>query len=135
VARVLKPGGTFYAKTPNRRHYVPTIARVTPHGFHQWINRRRGRASEDTFPTHYRANTRGDVQRHAQAAGLRLIHSWLIEGRPEYLRMSVPTYLCGWLYERTVNHVPGLESLRVILVVALQKPGLAASATKVHRAA
>ena len=47
----------------------------------------------------------------------------LIEGRPEYLRFSAPTYLLGWLYERLVNRVPGLARLRVLLVVELRKAG------------
>ena len=50
VARVLKPGGVFLFKTPNKWHYVPAIARVTPHGFHQYVNRLRGRDEGDTFP-------------------------------------------------------------------------------------
>src|SRR4051812_23986471 len=35
VARTLKPGGLFLFKTPNKRHYVATMARLTPHRFHQ----------------------------------------------------------------------------------------------------
>src|SRR5258708_38743202 len=31
VYRVLKPGGYFLAKTPNKRHYMPLIAQLTPH--------------------------------------------------------------------------------------------------------
>jgi SAM-dependent methyltransferase len=50
VHRVLKPGGVFLAKTPNKWHYMPTIARLTPHAFHRFYNRMRGRNSEDTFP-------------------------------------------------------------------------------------
>lgn len=59
VVRVLKSGGVFLFKTPNKYHYMPTIARLTPHAFHQYVNRLRGRAEVDTFPTRYRANTRG----------------------------------------------------------------------------
>ena len=40
IARVLKPGGVFLFKTPNKTHYMPTIARLTPHRFHQFVNRR-----------------------------------------------------------------------------------------------
>ena len=58
VARVLRPGGLFLAKTPNKWHYVPLIARLTPHGFHRWIVRWRGRAGDDVFPTRYRRPTR-----------------------------------------------------------------------------
>ncbi|MEI2780661.1 MAG: hypothetical protein V9H25_05130 [Candidatus Competibacter sp.] len=39
VARVLKRGGVFLFKTPNKTHYMPTIARLTPHRFHQFVNR------------------------------------------------------------------------------------------------
>ena len=53
IARVLKPGGVFLFKTPNKTHYMPTIARLTPHRFHQFVNRLRGRAEIDTFPTRY----------------------------------------------------------------------------------
>src|SRR4051812_31375895 len=57
VARVLKPAGLFMFKTPNKLHYMATIARFTPHWFHRAYNRTRGRAEADTFPTCYRANT------------------------------------------------------------------------------
>jgi SAM-dependent methyltransferase len=123
VARVLRPGGVFLAKTPNATHYMPLIARLTPHGFHQWINRRRGRAADDTFPTRYLANTPSAIRRLAQAAGLGVEHIELIEGRPEYLRMTAPTYLLGWLYERAVNLTPALAGLRILMIVVLRKPG------------
>jgi len=57
--RVLKPGGRLLFKTPNRRHYMPLIARMTPHRFHQFVNRLRGRDEVDTFPTVYRRAERG----------------------------------------------------------------------------
>lgn len=122
VARVLVPGGWFLAKTPNRSHYVAALARATPHRFHQRFNALRGRAAGDTFPTLYRANTRRDVERHARAAGLEVERVELVEGRPEYLRISAPTYFAGWLYERAVNATPRLERFRVLLVAALRKP-------------
>jgi ubiquinone/menaquinone biosynthesis C-methylase UbiE len=124
VARVLKPRGVFLAKTPNARHYMPLIARMTPHGFHQWINKRRGRESEDTFPTCYRANTPADIARHAQAAGMALEQASLIESRPEYLRMFGLTYLFGILYERLVNASTCLGRFRVLLIVVLRKAPL-----------
>ena len=69
VARVLKPGGVFLFKTPNLWHYMPTIARLTPHWFHQYVNRLRGRAEVDTFPTRYRANCLRDIKRLAGGGG------------------------------------------------------------------
>lgn len=121
VARVLKPGGVLLFKTPNKWHYMPTIARMTPHGFHQFVNRLRGRAEVDTFPTRYRTNTKGDVQRLAAAAGFSVESVERIEGRPEYLRMTWPTYLVGSLYERIVNATNYLAPFRILLVGTLRK--------------
>jgi SAM-dependent methyltransferase len=123
VVRVLKPGGVYLVKTPNRRHYVPTIARLTPHAFHTYVASLRGRLEEDTFPTLYKANSRSDIQRLAQLSGLTVERIELIEGRPEYLRMSWPTYLAGAAYERTVNATSLLSGFRVLLVGTLRKPG------------
>jgi len=128
VARVLRPGGSFLVKTPNARHYVPLIARLTPYRFHRFLNRLRGREEVDTFPTCYRANRPADLERHARAAGLVLEWVELVEGRPEYLRFHPLTYLLGWLYERLVNRVPGLTSFRVLLVAELRRPGRPAGA-------
>lgn len=36
VRRVLKPGGVFLAKTPNKWHYMPLVARATPLWFHRF---------------------------------------------------------------------------------------------------
>ncbi|MCA3250599.1 MAG: class I SAM-dependent methyltransferase [Pseudomonadota bacterium] len=122
IRRVLKPGGRFLAKTPNKWHYMPTIARATPTGFHRFYNRLRGRATVDTFPTLYRCNTAADVAAHAAAAGLAVRRIERIEGRPEYLRLFALTYLVGFAYERVVNAAHWLEPLRCVLVFELERP-------------
>jgi SAM-dependent methyltransferase len=128
VARVLKPGGYFLFKTPNKWHYMPTIARLTPIAFHQYINKIRGRNEVDTFPTRYQANTKGDVIRLANGSGFSVVSIDRIEGRPEYLRMSAMTYLIGFFYERVVNASALLCPFRVLLIGVLKKhkvPGVA----------
>jgi SAM-dependent methyltransferase len=122
VARVLKPGGVFLFKTPNKWHYMPAIARLTPHGFHRYVNRLRGRAEADTFPTRYRANTKGAIIRLANDAGLAIERLERIEGRPEYLRMTGVTYLFGVAYERLVNATEALTPFRILLIGTLRKP-------------
>jgi len=122
VYRVLKPGGYFLFKTPNKWHYMPLIARVTPHGFHQFVNRLRGRKEVDTFPTRYRTNTKGDVASLAKRAELQVVSIERIEGRPEYLRMTWLTYLFGAAYESIVNMTKVFEPLRVLLIGVLRKP-------------
>lgn len=122
VLRVLKPGGLFLAKTPNRWHYVPVLAAVTPETFHKFYNEKLGRKAEDTFPTRYRANSERAIKRIAGEAGLEVVEVEHFEGRPDYLRISAPTYLAGWLYERVVNASTLLRGVRLVLIIELRRP-------------
>lgn len=121
VSRVLRPGGLFLAKTPNALHYMPLIARYTPHRFHELVNRLRGRATVDTFPTRYRANSIRTVRKLAMETGFICADMKRLEGRPEYLRMTVPTYVVGWAYERLVNSTPWFAPFRILLILKLVK--------------
>ena len=122
VFRVLKPGGTFLAKTPNRFHYVTLIAQLTPTSFHKFFNQLRGRNPEHTFTTHYRANSRNVIARLAKKWGFEVRELLRIEGRPEYLRFSAPSYYFGIAWERLVNRFGFLSGIRVLIVAVLQKP-------------
>jgi SAM-dependent methyltransferase len=122
IWRVLKPGGVLLFKTPNRSHYMPLIARLTPLSFHQFVNRLRGREAEDTFPTHYLANSDAQVRSVAELVGLEVTSVERFESRPEYLRLSFPTYLFGLIYERVVNSSSVLERWRILLIAELRKP-------------
>lgn len=121
IRRVLKPGGVFLAKTPNKFHYMPLVASLTPIWFHRLYNRWRGREEVDTFPTRYLLNSRRAVARMAESVGLEVDRLWTVEGRPEYLRLTPPTYLIGWIYERLVN-VLRLTDLRGVLFIHLHAP-------------
>jgi SAM-dependent methyltransferase len=122
VARVLRPGGVLLVKTPNQLHYVSGLASLTPTRFHQWFNRLRGRATVDTFPTLYRANSPRRLRALAREVGLEVVSIELIEGRPEYLRMSAVSYLAGLAYERAVNATSLLAPFRVVLIATFRKP-------------
>jgi hypothetical protein len=117
----LKPGGRFLFKTPNRFHYMPLVSMLTPLRFHRAVNRWRGRATEDTFPTCYRAKSRGQIERLAEQTGFEVTKLERIEGRPEYLRFAPPTYLAGWCYERIVNSSDLFAPLRILLIGELTK--------------
>lgn len=121
IHRVLKPGGHFLFKTPNKTHYMPLVARLTPHRFHQFVNRLRGREEVDTFPTLYRANTAGRVQALAAACGYDRCVAERIEGRPEYLRLNPLLYVGGIVYEKLVNASNALAPFRILLVATLRK--------------
>lgn len=122
MARVLRPGGWLLLLTPNRRHYVPLLARLLPHGLHVAINRRRGLDAPDVAPTFYRANTAADLRRLAWGAGLRVERLEAFEAEPEYLAFHPLTYAAGVLYERLVNHYRALAPLRVNLLLVARKP-------------
>ncbi|HQE91869.1 MAG TPA: class I SAM-dependent methyltransferase [Anaerolineae bacterium] len=95
VARVLRPGGRFFFLTPNLRHPLPRLS--------QWLARLKTlqkkftaafyrRASADTFPVHYHANTVEDIARLAARSGLRLIQmEWVAD--PSYGALTDPTFI------------------------------------------
>jgi SAM-dependent methyltransferase len=126
IFRVLRPGGRFLFKTPNRRHYMPVLAQATPDWFHKFYNRIRGREAEDTFPTVYAANTPEAVREFAGKTGFVPGEIVLTESRPEYLRITAPTYLFGIAWERAVNAFEGLARFRILLIGELIKPDIVA---------
>ena len=128
IKRVLKPGGIFLAKTPNKSHYIAAIARLTPLSFHKFYNQLRGRQTSDTFPTLYRCNTRRDVKKYAKLNELHVKEIRLVEGRPEYLRISAPTYVAGFVYERLVNSTRILAAFRCVLIFILEKDSSSSAA-------
>ncbi len=122
IARVLRPGGVCLTLTPNILHYVTLFSRLTPTRFHKWINRRRGRPVEDTFPTAYRLNSRRALDGHFNGAGLERVSIDLIEVQPNYLTFSSLSYALGVGYERLVNATEMLSPFRVNLIAVFRKP-------------
>ncbi len=120
LRRVLKPNGHFLALTPSRYHYVSLIAACTPTWFHKWLNEKRGRPSEDTFPTHYKLNSLSQIRGNFIRAGFRLMEFDSFEVQPNYLKFSVASFLAGVLYEKVVNSLEMLSGLRVNFICALK---------------
>ena len=115
VHRLLKPGGMFFFRTPNLWHYVPLISRATPHRLHLAIaNKARALPADaqEPWPTFYRMNTRGRLQRMAVECGFRDVELRMIECEPAYLKFHTLPFLAGVLYERAVNAFSGLAPLR-----------------------
>jgi SAM-dependent methyltransferase len=65
VDRVLKPGGTFCARTPHSYCYVSLAARIIPNSRHAILLKevQPERNAEDVFPTFYRMNTLDAIHR------------------------------------------------------------------------
>lgn len=64
LARVLRPGGAFVARTISSRSVLATAARAVPNAVHARLLQRLqpDRAERDVFPTAYRMNTRRALQ-------------------------------------------------------------------------
>jgi SAM-dependent methyltransferase len=120
VKRVLKPGGLFLTKTPNRNHYVALGARLTPLWFHQWYNRMRGREEEDTFKTFYHFNSEAKQKKIITDAGMETVSISFFEKRPEYLRLNFVTYLIGIGYERLINRL-NLKRCKAVMISVFRK--------------
>jgi len=122
IWRVLKPGGRFLFLTPNKWHYVCLVSRLSPHSFHGWVNRRRGRNESDTFPTTYRLNSRSDIRREFATAGFVERDLIMRECCPNYLTFALPAFLLGVAYERLGNSTGLLSGLRVNIIGDFEKP-------------
>lgn len=124
VHRVLKPGSSFFFRTPNLFHYVTLISAVTPHWVHLRVaNAARGMDMDahEPWPTFYRMNRRRSLESATLAAGFSGIELRMIEPEPSYMRRSLPLLLFGSAYERVVNTTTALESLRVNILGRVEK--------------
>src|SRR5579863_336048 len=124
VRRVLKPGGSFFLRTPNKRHYVALIARMTPHWFHERVaNWARGYppGTHEPWPTVYRLNSRHSIETEARQAGFRSVEIRMWEYEPKYLSFHSIPFVVGVGYERLVNRYELLSGLRASIFGRLVK--------------
>ncbi len=122
VYRVLKPGGYFIIRTPNRWHYVPIIAAVVPGSLAgRFISTFTSRSPEDVFPKVYRCNTERSIRRIVTQVGFSVERLVLIEKEPSYLTLCALLFRLGVLYERTVNWTTYLRYFRANIIAAFRK--------------
>jgi len=103
-ARVLKPGGYLFIRTPNVWNYMGIASRVVPNRMHGRVLRRiqADRKEEDVFPTVYRCNSTRKLRRALERHGLVavvLTH----EPEPAYLSFSRALYALAVFHQR---HAP-----------------------------
>jgi SAM-dependent methyltransferase len=124
VVRVLRDGGSFFFRTPNKHHYVGLIASITPHWFHELVADR-ARAvrwtAHEPWPTYYRLNSRRVIEGAANVAGFGTVEVRLCEGIPAYLLFNSLAFILGVGYERLVNRYRALEVLRAEIFARLAK--------------
>lgn len=121
-ARVLRPGGRVVFLTANMWDYGTLVARLVPNRFHARIVKLvEGREEEDTFPTAYKTNTRGDVDRLAAGAGLKVEAFEYLSQYPNYLMFNGLLFLLGTGFEKLISRFEAFRLLRGWIMVTLVK--------------
>lgn len=124
VKRVLKPGKSFFFRTPNNFHYVTVFALMTPHWLHLKVaNKVRGLTKEthDPYRTLYRMNSKRTLQMLAKKVDFHEFELNLIEAEPYYLKFNSLLFLLGVAYERLVNKFSFLSFMRVNIFGRFEK--------------
>ena len=97
IARLLRPGGSFFFLTPNTSHPLPRLSRTMSrlHPLQQRIvTLYYGRRPADTYPVAYRANTATEIERLGAQVNLRLARiEWI--GDPSYLAWGPLSFLAA----------------------------------------
>lgn len=99
--RVLKTGGYFCIRTPNRWSYVALFSRLIPNKHHSKVLRvvQDARKEEDVFPTFYRCNSVFRIRRSMKDHGFDAVVCGH-EAEPSYLSFSGIAYALGVLHQR-----------------------------------
>lgn len=116
IARVLRPGGRLVFLTPNRRHpliWANRLSQLLPRLQRRLVPTLYGRAADDTFRVHYRANDANDIARLAASAGFRMESLEPIPD-PTYLAFNDLAFsLSSWL-ESLLPRTWGVHLLGVL---------------------
>lgn len=122
--RVLRESGSLFFRTPNRRHYIAAISRLTPHWFHALVANRARALPEGThepWPTFYRMNSEADLAKAARAAGFRQVELRMFEAEPSYLVFATLPFLAGVAWERVTNRFDALARYRANIFGRLER--------------
>lgn len=86
--RVLTKRGEIVFTTPGGWSYIAIISRITPLGFHKWINKLRGVDTDDIYPTYYRFNSIFSIKSKGKRFGFSVKMFKMITGEPSYFSFS-----------------------------------------------
>lgn len=100
VERILKPGGWFCARTPNRIGITGVGANLVPNRMHVKLlgHLQKQRKEVDVFPTVYKLNSRGAIRRYFPASKWEN-HTYLYNPEPPYVqnyRLAMYAVFFAW---------------------------------------
>jgi SAM-dependent methyltransferase len=125
VHRVLKAGGAYCFRTPNRWHYTAIASSLLSHSMHLRVaNRLRAMSPDahDPWPTWYRANRCGQLRRLAEKTGFYPEALALVEKEPSYGAAHWLLFYPMMAYERAVNFTDWLRHIRANIFGTFRKP-------------
>lgn len=101
LARVLKPGGYFCARTSNRLGYVALADRLIPASMRRRVLRLTSgsRTDEDLFPVLHRCNTIFSLRKLLLSKGFDCV-VYGVEAEPSYLGFSPRAYALGVVWQK-----------------------------------
>lgn len=115
--RVLAPGGTFIALTPNLKNLLVAAASLIPDAAKRPLTQRaQSRSAHDIFQTHYRMNTPAAFKKMLGLVGMQVEFIEHIDGSPDLKFVPVLNKIEEWI--RSVQP----EALRSDLLVLAAKP-------------
>jgi SAM-dependent methyltransferase len=100
-ARVIKPGGYLFIRTPNALNYAGLASRLVPADLHSRVLSRvqPDRKEEDVFPTVYACNTPGKLRKRLEAHAFDAVVE-TFEPEPAYLSFSRVLYALAVFHQR-----------------------------------
>jgi SAM-dependent methyltransferase len=126
LRRILRPGGRFVFVTPNAWSYSAIATRLTSQRFHEAflgrLTKLGGSGNQKPFPTAFRMNTRGQIERLARDTGyvVHALHSCV--DHPTYTYPFPLIHQLAVAWHLVLDKLDWLEPLRISWVCVLAKP-------------
>ncbi len=123
LVRVLRPGGYLVFLTPNLWDYASLAACVIPNRWHaRFVAKMEGRDERDVFPTHFKSNTHGAVNRWCHKSGFELESFQYLGQYPAYFTFNGFLFMVATGYEKLISQFEWLQFLRGWILATLRKP-------------
>jgi ubiquinone/menaquinone biosynthesis C-methylase UbiE len=125
--RLLRPGGRLLWMAPNLWSYGGLITHYTPLWFHKLVTRllepvSHRRASADVFPTYFRINSLGTIERMLQETGFQIEEVISLSDAPHYTMILPVVHQLAVLFHLLLARVNLLRYFRTVQVVRARKP-------------
>jgi ubiquinone/menaquinone biosynthesis C-methylase UbiE len=123
IRRILRPNGAFVFHTPNFLNHLVFLSSWIPGALkRKLVEFVEGRKEQDVFPTWYRLNTPGAIQRLARNAGFELRELKLVSTSAAFVMLG-PVVILELLVIRLLGW-RALEKFRTNIITILEKPDL-----------